>query len=200
MSKDANPAGIQASIDQIARFLRRRFRGSVDAESLESAANYGVFRAWEQFDPSRVKTGNFNSFLRMRGRQWAFQALREEGLIYPRDRVNVAHRRQPPEPVASLDAPPCGRDKEAMAWRVALCVEDTGPAAVDDQDEMDWLLACLPERHRQAIVLYFLDGLTLEETGQLLPGGAVVKSYVQKLLRQGCARLRPRALRAGIMA
>lgn len=200
----ADPGELQAAIHWIAGSLRRKFRAYIDADSLTSAANYGVLRALREFKPAKDKSGDFKTYLHIRGRQRAIQGLREEGLIFRRSQLGAVHNRQPPQPPLSLDAPHSETDTRTLQG--VLGAEDANLAALDDRDEAEWLISCLPERQRQLVSLYFFGDLTLKEAARLIPrerggnGSGVSENRASQMLQQAYKRLRPRALRAGITA
>jgi RNA polymerase sigma factor (sigma-70 family) len=66
-------------------------------------------------------------------------------------------------------------------------VEDAGYRHVDDADEVDWLLARLPERERFIVYLYYYEGLTLREIGEII---GVNESRTCQILEQARQRMR----------
>lgn len=201
----ADPAELQSAIDWIAGSLRRKFRPYVDGQAIESAANYGVLRALREFDPAKDKKGDFQTFLRIRGRQRAIQGLREEGAIFRRSQLAAVHKRQPPQPPLSLDAAHSEADSRSL--HDILGLEDTNPAGVDARDEAAWLISCLPERQRQLVSLYFFGGLTLKQAAPLIPKErgrnrerGITEAGASLLLQDAYKRLRHRAVRAKITA
>lgn len=96
-------------------------------------------------------------------------------------------------PVLSLDelVGVGGEDGQKVTWLDALPDDRLGPAAAYDQEEMIEILAqaidALPERERLLIALYYHEGLTLKEIGQVL---SVTESRVCQLHAQAVGRLR----------
>ena len=104
-------------------------------------------------------------------------------------------------PVLSLDdLVSMGDDGGKVSWLDTLPDERLGPAGVFDQHEMVEILGQaidhLPERERLLVSLYYHEGLTLKEIGQVL---SVTESRVCQLHSQAMGRLRTKinALTAG---
>jgi RNA polymerase sigma factor (sigma-70 family) len=84
----------------------------------------------------------------------------------------------------SLDA----EDEEGAAGLLeALPSEEAGYRHVDDADEVDWLLARLPERERFIVWLYYFEHLTLREIGEIV---GVNESRTCQILEQARQRMR----------
>jgi len=214
----AKPALIKAAIAWIAGSLHRKFRAHLDADTLESAVNYGVAMALREFEPAKLTVGDFKTYLHIRGRQRAIQGLRAEAAIFERSKLGAAHRRQPPHRPVSLDSPLCRsrhgshitRGPEVRGENDTLYhmigVQDANAARLDDRDEAAWLVSCLPERLKRVVQLHFLDGLTVKETARLIPkahggnGDGISPSRVSQLLGEACSRLRRRAGRRKVTA
>lgn len=97
-------------------------------------------------------------------------------------------------PVLSLDdLVGGGDDGHKISWLDTLTDDRLTPAASFDQEEMVDILGqaidALPERERLLISLYYHEGLTLKEIGQVL---SVTESRVCQLHSQAVARLRTR--------
>jgi RNA polymerase sigma factor for flagellar operon FliA len=95
-------------------------------------------------------------------------------------------------PVLSLDdLVSMGDDGQKISWLDTLPDERMGPAGVFDQEEMVEILGqaidALPEREKLLITLYYHEGLTLKEIGQVL---TVTESRVCQLHSQAVGRLR----------
>ncbi|HEY9723539.1 MAG TPA: FliA/WhiG family RNA polymerase sigma factor [Oscillatoriaceae cyanobacterium] len=95
-------------------------------------------------------------------------------------------------PVLSLDElVNLGDDGQKVSWLDTLPDDRLGPAAEFDQGEMVEILGqaidALPERERLLITLYYHEGLTLKEIGQVL---SVTESRVCQLHSQAVGRLR----------
>jgi RNA polymerase sigma factor for flagellar operon FliA len=84
-----------------------------------------------------------------------------------------------------------GDDGQKISWLDTLPDERMGPAGVFDQEEMVEILGqaidALPEREKLLITLYYHEGLTLKEIGQVL---TVTESRVCQLHSQAVGRLR----------
>jgi RNA polymerase sigma factor for flagellar operon FliA len=95
-------------------------------------------------------------------------------------------------PVLSLDdLVSMGDEGQKLSWLDTLPDDRVGPAAAFDQEEMVEILGqaieALPERERLLITLYYHEGLTLKEIGQVL---SVTESRVCQLHSQAVGRLR----------
>lgn len=95
-------------------------------------------------------------------------------------------------PVLSLDdLVSMGDEGQKLSWLDTLPDDRVGPAAAFDQEEMVEILGqaieALPERERLLITLYYHEGLTLKEIGQVL---TVTESRVCQLHSQAVGRLR----------
>lgn len=95
-------------------------------------------------------------------------------------------------PVLSLDdLVSMGDDGQKISWLDTLPDDRMGPAGVFDQEEMVEILGqaidALPEREKLLITLYYHEGLTLKEIGQVL---SVTESRVCQLHSQAVGRLR----------
>ncbi|MNS04025.1 RNA polymerase sigma-D factor [compost metagenome] len=95
-------------------------------------------------------------------------------------------------PVLSLDdLVSMGDDGQKISWLDTLPDDRMGPAGVFDQEEMVEILGqaidALPEREKLLITLYYHEGLTLKEIGQVL---TVTESRVCQLHSQAVGRLR----------
>jgi RNA polymerase sigma factor for flagellar operon FliA len=95
-------------------------------------------------------------------------------------------------PVLSLDdLVSMSDDGQKASWLDTLPDDRLGPAAQFDQEEMVEILGqaidALPERERLLITLYYHEGLTLKEIGQVL---SVTESRVCQLHSQAVGRLR----------
>jgi RNA polymerase sigma factor for flagellar operon FliA len=95
-------------------------------------------------------------------------------------------------PVLSLDdLVMMGDDGQKVSWLDTLPDDRLGPAAAFDAGEMTEILAkaidLLPERERLLVSLYYHEGLTLKEIGQVL---SVTESRVCQLHSQAVGRLR----------
>lgn len=95
-------------------------------------------------------------------------------------------------PVLSLDElVGMGEEGQKVSWLDTLQDDRLGPSAAFDQDEMVTILGqaidALPERERLLIALYYHEGLTLKEIGQVL---SVTESRVCQLHAQAVGRLR----------
>jgi RNA polymerase sigma factor for flagellar operon FliA len=95
-------------------------------------------------------------------------------------------------PVLSLDdLVMMGDDGAKVSWLDTLPDDRLGPAGVFDAGEMTEILGkaidLLPERERLLVSLYYHEGLTLKEIGQVL---SVTESRVCQLHSQAVGRLR----------
>jgi RNA polymerase sigma factor for flagellar operon FliA len=95
-------------------------------------------------------------------------------------------------PVLSLDdLVMMSDDGQKVSWLDTLPDDRLGPAASFDAEEMTVILGqaidLLPERERLLISLYYHEGLTLKEIGQVL---SVTESRVCQLHSQAVGRLR----------
>jgi RNA polymerase sigma factor for flagellar operon FliA len=95
-------------------------------------------------------------------------------------------------PVLSLDdLVMMSDDGQKVSWLDTLPDDRLGPAAAFDAEEMTEILAkaidLLPERERLLVSLYYHEGLTLKEIGQVL---SVTESRVCQLHSQAVGRLR----------
>lgn len=95
-------------------------------------------------------------------------------------------------PVLSLDdLVMMSDDGQKVSWLDTLPDDRLGPAAVFDAEEMTEILGkaidLLPERERLLVSLYYHEGLTLKEIGQVL---SVTESRVCQLHSQAVGRLR----------
>ncbi|MBM3260040.1 MAG: FliA/WhiG family RNA polymerase sigma factor [Candidatus Sericytochromatia bacterium] len=95
-------------------------------------------------------------------------------------------------PFLSLDEMIQGsEDGQTMTWLDTMADDRPGPAHVLEEDEFRQELADaidrLPERERQTLALYYKEGLTLKEIGQVL---GVTESRVCQIHTQAAMRLR----------
>lgn len=95
-------------------------------------------------------------------------------------------------PVLSLDdLVMMSDDGQKVSWLDTLPDDRLGPAASFDAEEMTQILGkaidLLPERERLLVSLYYHEGLTLKEIGQVL---SVTESRVCQLHSQAVGRLR----------
>ncbi|MDB5097842.1 MAG: polymerase, sigma 28 subunit, SigD/FliA/WhiG [Cyanobacteria bacterium RYN_339] len=95
-------------------------------------------------------------------------------------------------PVLSLDdLVMMSDDGQKVSWLDTLADDRLGPAAAFDAEEMTDILGkaidLLPERERLLVSLYYHEGLTLKEIGQVL---SVTESRVCQLHSQAVGRLR----------
>lgn len=86
------------------------------------------------------------------------------------------------------------KDYRRSSWRrhvdSSRALEDLPPAlqpVTDDQRELFLDVLALPEKYRQVILLYFYQGLTLEETAQAL---GISRPAVTRRLRKAYEQLR----------
>ncbi len=208
-------------VDRIVVAMCRRFGPAVERDDLKSFAMEGLAQAIDRWDPDRGTP--FPAFARARIVGAIYDGVQQSGW-FPRRMVRrLAFYRKADEllknaaagsvPLDRMETACClaSRLKDLAATYVTTAlVEELSPETADDSEPADERLARrqyfqllqdqierLPERQRDAIRLYFLEGRRLPEIAERL---GCNKSWVSRLIGTGLDRLRvsfPKELEAG---
>ena len=191
---------------------------SVDPGDLVSSGVFGLIDAIDRFDPDRgVKFETFAA-PRIRGaiydglRQldWVPRSVRSRAREVERAIAQLEHElgRSPPDDelarwLASIAATTIGPlDRAVAAGYEPESIESAGMehpvAAIEDRELRDVMrdeIKKLPEREKLVLSLYYDEGLTLAEIGQVL---GVTESRVSQIHTKSVLHLRSRMAAAGV--
>ena len=203
-------------VKYVAGRVRSGLPQSVESADLVSEGVIGLMDAVDKFQPERGLQFQTYAVPRIRGAiidsirssDWVPRSIRTLQREVERARESLQHRLSRPPTDAELcaEAGVSGADLRRLRDRplhVAsaeddeiAALDDLGPgvdAALEDEETRRVLLGALrtlPERDQIVIALYFFEGLTLSEIGQVL---SVTESRVSQLRSRATA-----ALRAGL--
>jgi RNA polymerase sigma factor for flagellar operon FliA len=206
----------------IACRMVRRFPASVDVDELINVGAMGLIDAVDRFDPSRQVPFKAYAEIRIRGSivdalrraDWVPRSVRRKFTRIETTRTQLfrASGRQPTrEEMASalemsvdtyedlcgdaLDAPVDDDNATPLSERIAGDNEDPTEKWANDEIKTRVIEAVhiLPLKERTAVSLYYLNGLTLKEIGEVL---GVTESRACQLRGQGIKRLKFRLRKA----
>ncbi len=163
-----------ALVRKVAARLQRRF-GWLDADELASYAYLGLRKAARDYDPTR--SADFGAFASVKGMYLAIDEMRRDGLVRRPD-----SQQTPAGPIEGELPDPDGED----ALRDLV-----------NRDTAEALLAALPQEDRDLLMMYYGQGMTLREIGQVR---GVTEAAVCVRHQQLLAKLRRCARRFGLLA
>jgi RNA polymerase sigma factor for flagellar operon FliA len=201
-------------VKYVAGRVRSGLPQSVESADLVSEGVIGLMDAIDKFDPERGWTFQTYAVPRIRGAiidsiraaDWVPRSVRTKVRDVERARDALQHRlsRSPSDEEIAAEAGLSLAEVRELRERptsfshaddeeTASAVDDLAPAvdaALEDADTRASLLSALsrlPERDQVVIALYFFEGLTLGEIGQVL---SVTESRVSQLRSRATASLR----------
>ena len=143
-------------------------RCSLPREMIEDACVDGLIAAARKYRPGRARFGT-----------WLYTTLDWR----VRKAAQREQQRRAGRPDFDLDAPSGEREKTGMEPGRFLRYNESGYLRVEVRE----MLARLPERSRQVLILYYLEGLTTSEMAARM---GAPSSSVSRWIREGRDRLR----------
>jgi RNA polymerase sigma factor (sigma-70 family) len=171
-------AGKRKLIARVAdTFVRRN--GFIEFDDAFQVVSMAAWAILENPPPGAV---NVDGLIVMRGVQRLIDELRS-GRITGIRRSGIAAGHRVP---ISLNAPVSVGD-ETLRLVELLHAEETGYRKIEDTDEMDAAVGCLPERERFVIYLVFYEELSQREVSELL---GVSEGRISQIVARAQQRMR----------
>jgi RNA polymerase sigma factor for flagellar operon FliA len=198
-------------VERVVLALCRRFGPSVERDDLRSFAMEGLAQAIDRWDPDRGTA--FPAYARIRIVGAVYDGVQQSGWFSRRVVRKLAFYRraddllkeagsasQPLDRVEAAFGLSSRLKDQAAAYLTSALVEELSPETADEGEPTDERLARmqylhqlreemgkLPEKQRDAIRLYFLEGRRLPEIAERL---GCKKSWVSRLIGAGLEQLR----------
>ena len=146
----------------IAKSMHRRIGKVVDLDDLVQDANIGLIQAAKSFEPGRGLA--FTTHLQHRVRGAILDGIRQRDIVSRRQRAtgNVPT-------FVPLNKPLYTKGRECACVGDMIVGRDEPPdKAIARSDEFSALIRCLPGQERDAVFLYFHEGLTMRQVGLVM--------------------------------